>query len=155
MKNKKINTMLVLSAVLVGFLGLFSFCPMKKQGIEGQVQQLKGDQMPSPDLPVTGRGRPYACKLAIFEPTKISQTQLLENGPYYQKINSKLVKLVNTDSLGRFKVKLAPGRYSVFIVEGNNYYATIQDGDGTIGPVNVEKHRFTRLDLKMDAGATY
>ena len=77
MKNKKINTMLVVSAVLVGFLGLFSFCPLKRQGIEGNVQQLKGDQMPSPDLPVTGRGRPFACKIAVFEPTKITQTQLL------------------------------------------------------------------------------
>ena len=147
--------MLVVSAVLVGFLGLFSFCPPKRQGIEGNVQQLKGDQMPSPDLPVTGRGRPFACKIAVFEPTKITQTQLLEQGPYYQKVNSKLIAMVATDSLGYFKVKLSPGRYSVFIVEGDHYYATIQDGDGTIGPVTVVKHRFTRLDLKMDAGATY
>jgi hypothetical protein len=155
MKNKKLTTMLAISAVLVGLTGLIAFCPLKKQGIEGDVQILKGDQMPSPDLPLTGRGRPYACKLAIFEPTKTEATELQEQGPFYKKINTKLVAVVTTDSLGRFKVKLAPGLYSVFIQEGNLYYATIQDGDGTIGPAKVEKHQFTKLHLKMDAGATY
>jgi len=153
--NKKLNALLPFLTLLVGFILFNSFCPFKNQGIEGVVTFLKGDQMPSPDLPPQSKGRPYQTKIAVFEAAKGSQAFAIEKGPFYQKITTRLIAEIATNEKGAFKLKLPPGTYSVFIVEGGKYYSNIQNGEGVIGAVTVLKHQFAHLELKMDAGATY
>lgn len=155
MKHKKLISILAFTGLLVGSVFLISFCPLKKQGIEGQVFLVKGNQMPSPDLPDQGRGRPYKTRLAIFQAAHINDVEKLPEHSFYNSIHTSLVAEIETDSLGRFRHKLSPGTYSVFIIENGRYYSNLQNGDGVLGGVTVLKKKFTTLHLKMDAGAVY
>jgi hypothetical protein len=90
----------------------FIFC--KRQGIEGRVLLVTGNQMPSPDRPLSP-GKGIKTTVYIYELTNTSQVSRVDHSAFYSSINSKLVKKVETKENGYFKVKLSPGRYSLFL----------------------------------------
>ncbi len=127
----------------------------KKQGIEGHVYRISGNQMPSPDRPAT---KPKGIKTAlyVFELTNTSQvSRPEEHAPFYSSVQTKLVKKIITDSSGYFKTYLPAGRYSLFAKKDSLYYANWFDGDNHIAPVEVLPGKITRIDFKIDYDAVY
>ena len=144
----------VLTAVFVvgsSFIyGIFG----KKEGIEGYVYRVSGNQMPSPDIK---RAPPKGIKttIYIYELTKTSQTKAGPEASTYQSINTKLVKKVTSNAKGYFKVKLPAGKYSLFTKDGELFYANLFDEANHIAPVEVKSKAFTKIEIKMDKGAVY
>ena len=145
-----LSTFVLLSLGSLGFSEP-DFC--KRQGLRGNVYLVTGNQMPSPDAPRTG-STGMKTILYIYELTNTSQTDQ-EQGAFYRAITTRLVKEVNTDENGYFKVKLKPGKYSLFVKKGSLFYSNIYDGQGNIHPVEVKKGDWTEVNFKADYDAAY
>lgn len=150
------KSILALSTFICLSLGSLSFSEpafCKRQGLRGHVYLVTGNQMPSPDAPRTGHPG-MRTTLYIYELTNTSQTDQ-EQGAFYRSITTRLVKEVETDDDGYFKVKLKPGMYSLFVKKGSLFYSNIYDGQGNIHPVEVKKGSFTEVSFKADYDAAY
>jgi hypothetical protein len=144
---------IILILVGIGIISSsFIFC--KRQGIEGQVLWISGNQMPSPDKkPSQGRG--IKTTLYIYQLTNLDQVDRMGQSTFYSKIRNKLVKKIETKENGSFKVKLSPGHYSLFLMKDTLFYANRFDDKNNIAPVEVVRNKMTKIDLKMDYSATY
>src|SRR6516164_11752299 len=92
-----------------GLLTLSSTRPAStKQGIEGHIYRISGNQMPSPDLkPAEPAG--IKTTLYVFSLTNLSQVDRQDQSSFYYAVKTKLVKKTQSDSGGYFKVQLPPG----------------------------------------------
>jgi hypothetical protein len=150
------KTLLCLSAIILLIMTSFrpaesTFC--RRQGISGHVVVVKGNQMPSPDRPISA---PAGVKttLYIYELTNTSQATG-QQGAFYKTVSTKLVKAVTTDDKGYFKIKLKPGRYSLFVKKGDLFYSNIFDDKNNIHPVEVKKGEWTEEEFRADYDAVY
>jgi hypothetical protein len=139
--------------------GLVCLAPSSKtgcgrSGIKGHVYLVAGNQMPSPDEP---RPAPNGIKttLYIYELTNIRQVTRTGTSAFYSTISTLPVKQVETGDDGSFKVKLKPGRYSLFVKKGELFYSNLFDGDNNIHPVTVVKGEYAKDEFKMDYNAVY
>lgn len=141
--------------LLIVMAGLLSpdqpdFC--KRQGIRGQVFWLSGNQMPGP-------GREFAPDLGISREIHIyevtTRTDAIQHETFFTDIKTRLVATVVSGNDGRFKVKLPPGRYSVFVKEPSGLFANLFNTSGEINPVVVEPKKFTWMSITVDYEAFY
>lgn len=117
------------------------------QGIKGQVFWIAENQMPSEDIkksPHHGVQR----ELLIYELTHLHQAK--QDGVFFSEIQTSLVLAVTTKKDGSFKVKLPPGKYSVFVREPKGHFANLFDKDNAINPVTVQPKQFTWLTVTID-----
>ena len=123
-----------------------------RQGIKGNVYLASGNQMPSPDLPPS---KPKGIKstLAIFELTNASH--LKNSGKFYETPSTKLVEQIQTDENGAYKVKLKPGKYSLFIKIDSLYYSNVFDDKFNIHPVEIKKGKWSIDIFKVSYDAVY
>jgi hypothetical protein len=125
-----------------------------QQGLEGIVQMVSGDRMPSPDLP-PAEPSGYATTVYIHQLTEMSQLRKMNKTGLYTTIPTTLVDSVTTDSSGHFAVELPPGEYSVFVKYENGFYANWFNEKNQIGPAVVQEKKLTRLKLLISADATF
>lgn len=128
--------------------------PNIDQGIRGQVLEVKGNQMPSPDAPPS-KGHGVNTEVYVFEPTNIKEVERINGTSEYKAIHRKIIKTVKTDSAGRFAVDLPPGTYSLFIRLNGHYYSNLFDVDNNIGIVTVEPNRVSQVNITISSKATY
>ena len=123
------------------------------QGLTGYVYKETGNQMPSPNrAPRKPKG--IKCDLYIYQPT--TPQQAIGGPTSFTKVNSKLVTMVHTDSLGHYTVNLSPGKYTVFIRTGEgSFFADESDGDGILNPAEVAADKVTDRNFTLRAGAVY
>jgi hypothetical protein len=125
-----------------------------KQGMEGYVKEISGNQMPSPDVrPAQPRG--IATAVYIYELTNISQTVRNGSAGFYQTISTKLIRTIQSDSSGHFVAEVPPGSYSIFTRVRGLFYANNFDGQNNIMPVLVEKNKLTRVNFLVSADAVF
>jgi hypothetical protein len=144
---------LILTLVICGFTA-FKTTLFKKTGIEGYVYKVAGNQMPSPDIkPAAPQG--MKAVISIYELTNINQARQKSGSPFFSSISTKLVKQVETNKKGYFKVKLPPGDYSLFIQKDSLFYANQFDSKNNILPVTVRHKKMSKVELRMDYNAVY
>ena len=137
------------------FIFTSSFCIFGvKTGIEGTVVKISGNQMPSPDRPPSQPAGMRAT-ICVYELTNMSQVVREGQSASYTAVNTKLIKTVESDSKGKFRVRLPPGKYSLFIKTDKGYYSNGFDGQNNINPVEVIKKKLSKIELRFDQGATY
>jgi hypothetical protein len=66
-----------------------------------------------------------------------------------------MIKKVSSNRRGKFKVKLPPGEYSLFIKEKEGLFANRFDQNNRINAVEVKPGKFTRITILVDYEATY
>lgn len=135
-------------------LFLLPACAQKTIRLTGVVWRVEGNQMPSPDMPEASYAG-YATQVYFFAPTARKDARRAGPGGFYTNIPSPLIAKTETDAKGRFRIRLAPGRYSVFIGKDSLYYANILDGDGFLNPIVVAKDGKRGIELKADWDARY
>ena len=92
-------------------------------------------------------------EIYIHEVTTIEKEN--HTGPFFNKVNSALVKTIQSKPDGSFKIKLPPGEYSVFVKEPNGFFANLIESDGKINPVSVPLKRFVWMTITIDYDAAY
>src|SRR5690606_33381366 len=103
---------LMLSVVLTSFSPAeTNYC---SRGLKGYVYWISGNQMPSPEEPPSSP-RGMKTTLYIYELTNISDVVQKDQSPFFSSISTQLVKTIQTNDKGRFRVKLKPGKYSLFV----------------------------------------
>jgi hypothetical protein len=150
--NKTVLVVLVLSIFLMAFHSTTTdFCG---RGLKGYVYEVKGNQMPSPDEP---RSKPKGLKttLYIYKLTNINQVTRQAQSPFYIGITTELVKEVETNDKGYFKVKLKPGMYSLFVKKDNLFFSSIFDEKMNIHPVEVKPGTMTDVVFNVNYNAAY
>ena len=118
--------------------------------LSGELRELVGDFMPSPDAKQDLSGRPLQAKVAITPAVAAETNQL----PFFKTLPARLVKEVKTDAKGKFRLRLPPGRYSVFVQLKEGWYANLIQ-DGLIQPVYLQKDSTTSITIKVTAKATF
>ena len=142
------------------FIAFSSWIPLisqqlpKTQGLEGHVYRISGNQMPSPDIkPKAPKG--IKTTLYIFDLTNLNQVTRQNQSAFYAAVRTKLIKKIETDTNGYFKVNLPTGNYSLFTKKGELFYANTFDGNNNIAPLQVLPKKITQVEVKMDYDASY
>ena len=110
--------------------------------------------MPSPDN-IGQKPAGFKTTLYIYPLTNISQVTRDGQSPFYSAISTNLIRQVETEADGSFKIKLKPGSYSLFVKKGELFYSNIYDGNNNIYPVEVKKGEMTEIQFKADYDAVY
>ena len=128
-----------------------------RQGIVGEVRWVEGNLMPAlGDTTITRRykGIPIQRQLYIFQAVK-KEHAISGGEQFYKKVNAELVARIQTDKEGFFKLDLPPGKYSVFVMEDDGFFANTFDGSGFISPVTVHENDFTEIIITVNYKAYY
>lgn len=151
--KKNIFPALLIAIILVCLMAMRP-AQTKKQGIEGYLYKVSGNQMPSPDIrPSLPKG--VKGELYIYELTNVNQAVKKTGSSFYSSVSTRLIRKVQTNSNGYFKVILAPGKYSIFIKKDTVLYANRFDSQNNIAPVEVKRRKMTKVEVRMDYNAVY
>lgn len=124
----------------------------QRQGIRGQVFWLSGNRMPGPGRSVTP-GLGIKREIHVYEVATHEQAK--QQDVFFSDIKTRLVATVMSDASGKFKVKLPPGKYSLFVKEPQGLFANLFSTSGEINPVVVEPKQFTWVSITVDYEAAY
>jgi hypothetical protein len=146
-------------ALVLGALCLVSFrsnyeVTCRRSGIRGHVVVESGNRMPDPDNPLPPP-KGLKTKLYIYELTNISQVSRQGMSAFYTQVPTRLIREIETDDDGSFRVKLKPGRYSLFVKKDQLFYSSVFDGQNNIHPVEVKKGKMTEETFKVNYNAVY
>lgn len=137
----------------IGVLLLLSIPSLaQKQGICGTVRWIEGNQMPGPGAE-RSPGKGVAREILVYEVTTMTQVKQ-ENG-FYTTVPTRLVARTRSNKKGEYRLKLPPGRYSVFVKETEGLWANLFDGSGAINPVEVQEGDFTVFHIQINYRAAY
>jgi hypothetical protein len=145
--------------IIIAVLTLPSHPDMRSQtsGIEGKVYLLAGNRMPSPPRrpadtirrPAEGPG--VKGTVCVFELTNDNQVVRQGTSPWCAAVHTRMIRQVDTDDKGNFKIPLPPGTYSVFTKKGNLFYAARRDEQNNIAPVKVLPGKMIRVDFSVES----
>ena len=116
-------------------------------GILGTVQFWEGNFMPPGPSP--GTVTTVVRELRIHELTWIDEVEPPGYGCFYSEAKTPLVAVVVSGDDGLFEVALAPGEYSLFVVEDGLLYTNRFGGGGSIQPVTVEPGVVTEVPVDI------
>lgn len=130
--------------------------PVIADGIYGTVSSMEGNCMP-----VIQPGSnscthcPVSRTLRIHAYTRIQDATGVAGKPgFYQQVSTPLIREITTDADGFYQTALAPGQYSVFILENGMLHASGTDGNGGLNPITVAAGK-QKLDLVMRYKASF
>jgi hypothetical protein len=146
MRNKAIQFIFLvcLAPMLMGFCIL-------PQGIFGHVFLEKNASMPLKGMPKQ-RGLPIMTMVYVYESANLNQL-IAQEGKYAKGIEAKMIKQVRSDKAGKFKLRLAPGKYTIVLGYRDGIYIPFFSGNTGIAFVEVSKHQFQEIDLSIMASS--
>lgn len=108
-------------------------------GIWGTVSSMEGNCMPMVyPSGSTCTHCPVKRTVKIYEYTLISQaTPSGNSGVFFDNFNTPLLAQADTDENGFFQINIAPGKYTIAVVENGKLYANGRDGQGGLNPVTL------------------
>jgi hypothetical protein len=90
----------------------------------------------------------YICRVITLK--EISDSHVAQPRPgFFLVIPVKFVATTSSDKKGFYQLELPPGTYSLFVKEGNAFYADKFDGEGRITPFEVIPQAMTRMPINL------
>jgi len=129
---------------------LMGFCFLT-QGISGYVLLEINTVMPLKGN-AKQKGRPIATMVYIYEAANTNQL-LGQEGNYAKGIEARLIKQVRSNNAGKFKLRLAPGKYSIVLGYQEGIYIPYFSGNTGVAFIEVSKHQFQEIDLLIIASS--
>jgi len=125
-------------------------------GVWGTVSSLEGDCMPTvPACSSCCRNCPVQRTVRIYQYTTLNATiGVNQHAGFYDGFTTQLIAEVDADGNGFFQANLAPGIYSIVIVENGKLYANSIDGQGGLNSLTVEAGR-KNVNLAITYKATF
>jgi hypothetical protein len=155
MLNGLINNNSFLARFLAfGWLVIVTGCARDTVRVTGVVLRIRGNQMPSPDLPDPVYPG-FKTTIYFYQPLTAASARPVGQWGMFSIVNGQLAGTAASNDQGTFKIRLKPGRYSVLIGNDGLYYANIRDGSGVLNPVEIPKGKSLQLRLRADWDATY
>jgi len=146
MRNKAIQFIFLffLAPLLMGFCIL-------PQGILGFVFLEKNATMPLKGM-AKQKGLPISTIVYIYEAANVDQL-IAQDGHYAKGIRAKIIKQVRSDKAGKFKLRLAPGKYTIVLGYQEGIYIPFFSGNAGVAYVEVARHQFQEIDLRIIASS--
>jgi hypothetical protein len=139
--------------LFIALISLLENAQAQKPGIlQGQVFWVSGDQMPGPDK-IKNPQQGIVREVYIYNATNLSDAT--QQDGFFTAIQTAFVTKVLSESDGSFKVKLPPGKYSVFVKEDKGLFANLYDSNGCINCVLVNSRKASWITLTVDYLAAY
>ena len=148
MRNHTFKCILLvcLAPILMGFYIL-------PQGIKGHVLLENNTAMPLKGS-AKQKGSPIATMVYIYEAVNVHQL-IGQEGNYAKGIKARLIKQVRSNNTGKFKIRLAPGKYSIVLGYQEGVYIPYFSGNTGVAFVEVLKHQYQEIDLSIIASSIY
>ena len=131
---------------------LMGFC-FPQQGVKGKVL-LQKDAM----MPLKGKtkqeGKPYSTIVYIYEAASIGQL-VGQEGNWAKGIQTKLIKKVQSNAEGGFKIRLSPGKYTLVLGYKEGIYIPYFSGSNGVAFVEVTKSQYQEIDLTILASSIF
>ena len=124
------------------------------QGIVGEVTETTGNQMPMVGAPAP-TPKAFKTTVYIYDSTHISKVKQIGTSPLFLTVNTRLVQKLDTNEAGQFSVALEAGTYSVFVLKVDAFFDNQFDEKNNIGLCRVEVGKQTRLQISVNADASY
>lgn len=125
-----------------------------QEGITGFVYWETGNRMPMKGTePPKPKG--LSTTIYIYELTNLGQVNRVGITPFYTAVLTHPVTTTHSDSTGAFTVRLAPGRYSLFVKLEGRFYANEFDSANNIAPVSVLQGRLSTVNIIVNPSAVY
>jgi hypothetical protein len=107
-------------------------------GIWGTIAFMEGNCMPM-ILPSGNSCKtcPVKRTVRIYESTQVDQATPQNFGGFYDSFSTKLIKELDTDKNGFFQTAIAPGQYTIVVVENGKLYTFGASNSGTLSPLTV------------------
>ena len=138
--------------LVLAFFGIVQFTKGPREGIQGQVFWLSGNQMPGPGKSIPPQ-QGVIREVVVYKAATLNDTE--QNGQFFSNVKTELVTKAMSKVDGSFKIKLPPGRYSVFTREPKGLFANIIDQDGCISCVEVRPKKYSWMIITVDYEAAY
>lgn len=120
------------------------------QGISGTILEVTGNQMP----PISENdGAAVQRTVRVYAPTKISDAT--GHPPLFSEIQTTFIVETNSDKEGHFKLQLPPGKYSVFVMAEEQFYANNFNSDNFINLITVKPNEWTAIKLLINYSASF
>lgn len=129
---------------------LMGFCILT-QGISGYVFLENNTSMPLKGM-AKQKGLPISTMVYVYEAADVDQL-IGQEGHYAKGIKAKIVKQVLSDKAGKFKLRLAPGKYTIVLGYQDGIYIPFFSGNTGLAFVEVSKHQFQEIDLRIIASS--
>ena len=129
---------------------LMGFCILT-QGISGYVFLENNTSMPLKGM-AKQKGLPISTMIYVYEAADVDQL-IGQEGHYAKGIKAKIVKQVLSDKAGKFKLRLAPGKYTIVLGYQDGIYIPFFSGNSGLAFVEVSKHQFQEIDLRIIASS--
>lgn len=133
-------------------LVLVTQCSTLKQGIEGNLIWVEGNQMPGPDR------KPSALQgvtREIYIYPLLSLDDVTLEGVFVSEVNKPLFKKIMSDQNGKFTVDLPAGEYSILIKENDGLFVNLFDEKNHLNPITVSSNQVTWVDITINYKAVY
>jgi hypothetical protein len=151
---KRLQGKFLLILIIIVLINISMKSNYGKQGIEGYVYRISGNQMPSPNKKPSA---PKGTKTTIYfyELTNINQITKQPGTSFYSNVKTKFIKKTESDSTGHFKINLPPGDYSIFTKKDTLFFANRFDNNNNIAPAKVLPGKITKVEIRVDYDAAY
>ncbi|WP_158859710.1 carboxypeptidase-like regulatory domain-containing protein [Lunatibacter salilacus] len=142
-------------------LGLAVGCKSPKektQGIHGQLFWVEGNLMPQATEDGSGptEQNPRQGVQRTVKIHSLTHIDQLSIGDYLiGTIQTPEIASFETDPDGSFRIELPIGKYSLFTVEQDGFFANIFDSENHINPVEVKAGEWSRFDIIINYKAVY
>ena len=130
---------------------LMGFCILP-QGIQGHVLLEKNATMPLKGK-TKQKGLPISTMVYVYEAANVDQL-IAQEGNYAKEIEAKMIKQVRSDKAGKFKLRLAPGKYTIVLGYQDGIYIPFFSGNTGVAFTEVSKHQFQEIDLRIITSST-
>ena len=151
---RPISCFLALAAMLLTFVSCAKADTLTiTEGVYGTVVERYGNWMPIiGESSKRGGIRHLQREIYVYERTRY---QDLDDAIRYHKLTpdnipTRLVAKTTSSRSGFFQIQLAPGDYSIFILDAGKLYYRISDGEGGLQPLTVEPGETTNIELILD-----
>lgn len=131
---------------------LFHQCGSFKQGIEGKLIWVEGNQMPGPKRqPVEQKG----VSREVYVYPVLTMADVKMEGVFVSEVNKPVYKKLQSDSSGKFIINLPPGVYSILIKEDAGLFVNSFDVKQQLNPITVNSGQVTRVEIIINYNAAY
>lgn len=127
-------------------------CSSSTAILRGQVTEVTGNQMPSPELPQGTMPQPFATRLALCKPLQANFS--LENPQLFSKLPEIPVYSFRTKPNGKFSTRVKPGTYTLLIETSAGWWAPYIKGK-ILYPITLRTGQDTSLRLQVTVHAVF
>lgn len=146
MRNKAFHYIFLVCLVPL----LMGFCILP-QGLHGHVSMEADATMPLKGVS-NQKGQPISTMVYVYEAANVDQL-IAQKGNYAKGIQAKIVKQIRSDKAGKYKLRLAPGKYTIVLGYQEGIYIPFFSGNTGVSYVEVSRHQFQEIDLRIIASS--